>query len=204
MKKIALFCIAILCSGATMATSNFSSQNGTLVIPDVNVDGLTVYDSVTLQLNFANGTFSVLNAQPKPSTIFDTPQEPQYTAEGYTIGSLGCATSGVNEITCYLQVVNNQADRKLRVWNRGFSPTSGFFLFDDLNNTYKAALVTVGNQTTDGAYIETTLIQGIPVRISIVFKNISPSAHSISAFKPLFYDLTSRREFEGNFKEIEF
>ncbi|MDD5323056.1 MAG: hypothetical protein PHD43_21080 [Methylococcales bacterium] len=203
MKKIALFCIAILCSGATMATSNFSSQNGTLVIPDVNVDGLTVYDSVTLQLNFANGTFSVLNAQPKPSTIFNTPQEPQYTAEGYTIGSLGCATSGVNEITCYLQVVNNQADRKLRVFNHTQS-SGDSLIFDDLNNTYKAALVTVGNQTTDGIWVETTLIQGIPVKISIVFKNISPSAHSISAFKPLFYDLTSRREFEATFKDIDF
>jgi hypothetical protein len=201
MKKIVLFCIACLCSGISMATSNFNSQTGILVIPDVNVDGFTVYDSVTLQLNFTTGTFSVVNAKPKPSTIFDTPQEPQYTAEGYTIGSLGCATSGVNEITCYLQAVNNQANRKLRVWNRAYTSSStpdGSLLFDDHNNIYEAVLVTVGSQTTDGAYIDTILIQGVPVRISMVFKNISLSAQSISAFKPLFFDLTSRRSFEGN------
>jgi len=205
MRKIVLFCIASLCSGISMATSNFNSQTGILVIPDVNVDGQTVYDSVTLQLNLGNGTFSVLNANPKPSTIFDTPQEPQFNTEGYTIGLFGCKTSGTNQITCYMQVVNNEADRELWVFADpafGLSPDS--LLFDNLNNTYKAASITYTDVTSSQFVRVPLLFQGIPIKISMVFEGININASSISTFKPAFRDIKSGREFYGTFEDIDF
>ncbi len=75
MKKLALFCIASLCTSASMATSNYTSSTGTVMIPDVSVDGTAAYDSVTLQLNFKNNTFSVLNTSPK-TIIFLPPPNP--------------------------------------------------------------------------------------------------------------------------------
>jgi hypothetical protein len=197
----ALFCTTCLCSGVSLATSNFNGSNGILLIPDVNVNGNIFYDSVTLQLDLSKGTFSVVNAQPKNTKISDKPLD-TYTAEGYSVGFLGCASSGTNEITCYLRVVNNQADRKLTVYGDWISDYRSR-LFDNLNNTYNAASITVANGT-DNNYVETTLIQGVPTNVSMVFKNIDIHAKSIAAFKPSFMDKTSNRQFQGNFINIKF
>jgi hypothetical protein len=201
MKKIALFCIAGLFSGVSMANGKFTSSNGYFVVPKVNVDDQTFYDSVTLQLNFTNGTFSVVNAKPKPPTIFETPLEPQFNAEGYTIGLLGCESSGSSQITCHLQVVNNEADRELRVFANNGSQVS--LLFDNLNNSVTAASLTFANKTSTN-FVETTLFQGQPVKISMVFTGININASSISTLKLYCYDPNSRRFFYGTFKDIDF
>ncbi|NOT84957.1 MAG: hypothetical protein HOP02_09355 [Methylococcaceae bacterium] len=199
MKKIALFGIAALCSGASLATSNYTSSSGIVVIPDVNVNGTALYDSVTLRLD-SNGTYSVLNVQPKNKTISDTPLD-TLTTEGFTVSFLGCGTTGTNEITCYLRVVNNELDRPVYIHGY-YNSTFQSILYDDLNNSYAASSVTFTNKT-DSSQVGATLIQGVPANASILFKNINIRAKSISAFKPSF-DYSNNKQFVGNFKNIKF
>lgn len=45
----------------------------TLAIPDVSVDGSTTYDNVTLQLNLANGTFTIQDATVNNTLFSETP-----------------------------------------------------------------------------------------------------------------------------------
>lgn len=202
MKKIALFCVAALCSGVSLATSNYSSSTGIVVIPDVNVNGTTLFESVTLQLN-ANGTWAVLNAKAKNKTISDTPID-TLTTENFDIGLLGCATTGTNEITCNMRVVNNQLDRDLFICSSPvFSCDENTSLFDDLNNVYKPSSITFTNKTGSNN-IGATLIQGVPANISMTFKGIDIRAKSISAFKPGFVTDNNRIRFEGNFKNVKF
>lgn len=202
MRKIASFCVACLFSGASLATSNFSSSDGILLIPDVNVNGSTFYDTVTLKLNLSNGTFSVLNAQPKSKTVFDTPID-SYTAEGYTVDLLGCASTGTDEITCYSRVVNNKAKRTLCVHGSSDCTGSASILFDDLNNAYKAASVTFSTESRD-SYVSAVIAQGVPANVTQVFKGINIKAKSISSFQPAFYTGDTRVHFEANFRNIKF
>ncbi|MCX7089285.1 MAG: hypothetical protein NTV00_14690 [Methylococcales bacterium] len=206
MRKIASFCVACLFSGASLATSNFSSSDGILLIPDVNVNGSTFYDTVTLKLNLSNGTFSVLNAQPKSKTVFDTPIG-SYTAEGYTVDLLGCASTGTNEITCYSRVVNNKAKRTLYANGGSFTGggnTLASILFDDLNNAYKAASVTFSTESSSN-YVSAAIAQGVPANVTLVFKGINIKAKAISSFQPAFLTTGDANvHFEANFRNIKF
>jgi hypothetical protein len=198
-----LFCTACLCSGVSLATSNFNGSNGILLIPDVNVNGTTFYDSVTLQLDLNKGTFTVLNAKPKGISLSATPID-SFTAEGYTVGLLGCESSGTNEITCHMRVVNNEAERGLTV----YSDQSGYgisLLFDDLNNAYKPASITFINEPS-ASYVFATLSQGVPANIKMVFKGIDIRAKSISAFTPKFSAgwNTNGAQFGVVFRNIKF
>ncbi|MEQ1637214.1 MAG: hypothetical protein ABL903_11015 [Methylococcales bacterium] len=198
--KLAWLCFASLLSSTAFATSNFTGSSGILVIPDVNVNGTAVYDSVTLQLDLAKGTFSVVNAKLKDSKVSSTPLDTLST-EGFDIGFLGCATSGTNEITCYLNVVNNELDRPLRLFGN-YSIYSSM-LYDDLNNAYTADSVKFAN-ASGGSDVSPTLIQGVPTKASILFKNINIRAKSISAFKPYFRKQSPSKDFVGNFRNINF
>lgn len=203
MKKITLFCTALLSSTTSFATSNFTGNDGILLIPDVNVNGTTFYDTVTLQLDLNKGTFQVLNAQPKKTTVSDKAIA-TYTAEGYTIDLFGCASTGTDEITCYSQVVNNKAKRKLAVNGSSYPCNSGLasLLFDDKNNAYKAASVSFATETGT-YYTSATIAQGVPANIKLVFKNINLNAKSISSFQPGFCS-DENLHFEANFRDIKF
>jgi hypothetical protein len=205
MKKIAMIvCIASLFSGFSFASGKYTSNNGYFVVSDVNVDNQTFYDSVTLQLNFGDGTFSVVDAKKKSSTLFERPLEPQFNAEGFTIGFLGCEKSETNQITCYLQVVNNESDRELAVIaNEEPNSATGSILFDNLNNTYIAQSVTFTN-ISDDHFVKAILYQGVPVKLSMVFKGIDINASSILIFKPWFETIPLGKDFFGSFKDIRF
>ncbi|NOT83781.1 MAG: hypothetical protein HOP02_03160 [Methylococcaceae bacterium] len=208
MKKIALFvCIASLFSGVSLASGKYTSNDGNFVVSDVNADDKTFYDSVTLQLNFGNGTFLVVNAKEKSPTLFDRPLEPQVTVEGFTIGFLGCEKSGMDQITCYLQVVNNEADREVAAIARYPDPSAdnaavGSILFDNLNNTYIAQSVTFTN-ITDDIFVKARLYQDIPVKLSMVFTGININASSILLFRSTF-NTSFGKHFVGTFKNIKF
>jgi hypothetical protein len=62
----------LIMSASSFAILNFSTNIGALVMRDVVVDDTTVYDSVTLQLNLANGTFTILDATLTHLSIFST------------------------------------------------------------------------------------------------------------------------------------
>jgi len=57
----------------SLAVGIYNADTGYLVIPEVDVNGDTFYDNVTLKLNFTTGTFEVVNADLKPDTISTIP-----------------------------------------------------------------------------------------------------------------------------------
>jgi hypothetical protein len=60
MKKLNFFgLLAVLFPALAAAISNFSSQSGTLRIPEVSVDGETHFYNVELQLDFATESFEL-------------------------------------------------------------------------------------------------------------------------------------------------
>lgn len=72
MKKIILTLCLMIMSASSFAIVNFSTGTGALVMRDVVVDDTTVYDSVTLQLNLADGTFTILDATLKDTSFSNT------------------------------------------------------------------------------------------------------------------------------------
>lgn len=175
----------------------------------MNVDDKTYYDSVTLQLNFNNGTFSIVNAKPKSSTLFAKPLEPQFNAaEGFTIGFLGCEKSGENEITCHMLVVNHDANFSqmaaiATLFDNGIPKEAGSMLQDNLYNTYIAKSVTFNNKT-DSFSVTGTLVKDIAVKLSMVFTGIDKNARSILVFKPWFATIPFGKNIFVTFKDIKF
>ncbi len=73
MKNILIFFIVCLFSSLSLAAGKYTSENagnGSFVVSDVNVNDQDFYESVTLQFNFAKGTFKVVDAKPQdPQTV---------------------------------------------------------------------------------------------------------------------------------------
>lgn len=88
MKKMLL-----IMSASSFAILNFSTSIGVLVMRDVVVDDTTVYDSVTLQLNLANGTFTILDATLRDAT-FENAVIDSVTHSGLKVDFYGCALTG--------------------------------------------------------------------------------------------------------------
>lgn len=188
-------------SSTCFAIVNFTSSTGTLVMRDVSVDGNTTYDSVTLQLNLANGTFTVLDATLKDTTFSETVLD-SITSSGVKIDLYGCALSGKNQITCKIKVTSTTQDQVMNVIGpaqiyHGFSTS----LFDNLSQEYTPSTLTALN-TTDSSSLTINIIQGIPVEVKFIFNNINPAATSIAAFKPYFSFNTG--SFLAVFRDIKF
>ncbi|MEQ1635971.1 MAG: hypothetical protein ABL903_04715 [Methylococcales bacterium] len=204
MKKIYVLVFLSLFSGLSLAGGKFTSKDGYLVLPDISVDDKSFYDTVTLQLNFSNGTFSYISSNPKPTTLFDKPVEPQVTDEGFTVGSLGCKKTASTKVSCYLQIVNNNADATVRLWLDSSYKSQ---LFDNLNNTYLAKSGMISAEETTSGYVSSILFQGIPAKIRIDFEDINATASSVSALKPAIgYTAKGKSEviFYPTFKDIKF
>ncbi|NOT84504.1 MAG: hypothetical protein HOP02_06920 [Methylococcaceae bacterium] len=201
MKKIYLCVCVCLFSGLSIAGGKYTSNDGYLLIPDISVNDKPAYDSVTLKLDFNTNTFSVINAKPKSTTLFDKPQEPQVTEEGFTIGSLGCEKTGASKISCYLLIVNNNADVKARLW---MDSSYKSLLFDNLNNTYTAKSGMISGFEGSG-YTNATLFQGIPVKVRLDYEGININATSISSLKPAIENTgTGGGVYYPTFKDIKF
>jgi len=201
MKKLLLGLSLLVISSSCFAIVNFTSSNGTLVMRDVSVDGTTTYDSVTLQLNLANGTFTILDATLKDTSFSETVLA-TVSSNGVKVDLYGCALSGKNQITCKTKVISINQDQVMNVigppqFYRGASTS----LFDNLSQEYTpSTLAALGK--TDSSSLTFNIIQGIPVEVNFIFNNINPSATSIAAFKPYFsFDTGS---FIADFRNIEF
>lgn len=194
MKKMIFALMLLAISPALFATANYTSSTGVLVIPDVSVDGTTNYDSVTLQLDLASGTFSILDATPK-DTSFSNTALGTMPAGGIKVDFYGCARSGHNKVTCLTKVVSPSKDALIQafpVWSK---------LYDNLSKSYTASSATALDNSS-GSNVSFVILQGIPVEVKFVYNNIDPSATLISAFQPNF--ILDGNTITGNFRDIEF
>jgi len=152
-----------------------------------------------MQLNLANGTFTILDATLKDTsfsgTVLDT-----LTQNGVKVDFYGCALSGKNQITCDTKVTSLNKDQAIGVVGESSSK-----LFDNLSNEYKASTITALDKS--GAGLIFNIIQGIPVEVKFIYNSINPSATSISTFKPQFYTdsgTPNAYPFIADFRDIEF
>jgi hypothetical protein len=198
MKKLLLGLSLLVISSSCLAIVNFTSSNGTLVMRDVSVDGTTTYDSVTLQLNLANGTFTILDATLKDNHFSETALDTT-TVNGVKVDFMGCILSGKNQITCKTNITSLDIDQNILAYTAyGVNESD---LFDDLSNQYTASTVTALDKTGTG-FLSFNVIQGIPVEVKFIYNNINPKATSISAFQPYFRPDTG--SIKGNFRDISF
>lgn len=82
MRKLLLILSLLMINTTCFATANFTSTTGTLVIPEVLVDGTTAYDSVTLELNRANGTFIIQDSTLKNILFPENPLQTSIANDG--------------------------------------------------------------------------------------------------------------------------
>ena len=114
MKKIVLVLTLVLISTTCFATANFTSTTGVFLVPSVSVNGTAVYESVTLQLDLAKGTFLILDATPKNTSFSETALE-TLSSNGLKVDFLGCARTGHNQVTCRTKVMSISGDHKITV-----------------------------------------------------------------------------------------
>lgn len=165
---------------------------------DVTVDEAIIYDSVTLQLNLSNGTFTVMDATLKDTPFSETVLD-SLSENGLKVDFYGCALSGKNQVTCMTKVVALNTDLQILAVDR-FSASK---LFDNLSNEYGVSTTTALDKT--GPNLSFNIIQGIPVEVKFIYTGINSAATSVSAFQPEFRILTgANTDIKGNFRDIDF
>lgn len=194
MKKIILTLCLMIMSASSFAIVNFSTSTGALVMRDVVVDDTTVYDSVTLQLNLANGTFTILDATLKDTSFSNTVID-SITENGLKVDFYGCTLSRKNQITCMTKIVAMNKDITISA--------GGAFtrLFDNLSNEYQISTTTALDKAA--FFLSFNLIQGIPVEVKYIFNEINPTATSVSVFRPVFLE-GNFFIFNNDFRDIDF
>jgi hypothetical protein len=207
MKKSAICLVGIflvLCTPmSSYAISNFSIGSGVLVIPRVYVDGDLYYDNVSLKLDFNTGAFELLNATPtvppEPDEIIETQD-----VEDFSLSFQGCFRTGRDEVRCYMKITNNDFDRDLFVNLSRYEYSSYALnskLYDELNHEYVASKITIANkEVNSGEDGGVKMIRGIPAFAVFKFNGISPSASSLSLFKPGF--ISEGIKFQGDFRSF--
>lgn len=196
MKKLLLGLSLLVISSSCLAIVNFTSSNGTLVMRDVSVDGTTLYDSVTLKLDLASGTFTILDATLADNSFSSTALN-TLTQDGVKIDFMGCKLSGKNQITCMTKVVSLTKDQLITAY---VSPHSN--LFDNQSKQYGTSTVTVLDKSDGFSGLSFNAIQGIPIEVKFIFNNIDPAATSISSFQP--WISTQISNIRPDFRDIEF
>ncbi|MBL8500481.1 MAG: hypothetical protein JNL77_07880 [Nitrosomonas sp.] len=178
MKKLLLGLSLLVISSSCFAIVNFTSSNGTLVMRDVSVDGTTLYDSVTLKLDLATGTFTILDATLADNSFSSTALN-TLTQDGVKIDFMGCKLSGKNQITCMTKVVSLTKDQVIVIGEWG---VAGGKIFDNQSKEYLASTVTALDKSA--GILSFNAIQGIPIEVKFIFNDIDPAATSISSFQP--------------------
>ncbi len=190
MKTIILISSLLVISASSFATVSFTNSTGDLVMRDVSVDGTTNYDSVQLQMDFANGTFSILDAtldssdnNPFSDTALDS-----LTENTVQVDFHGCALSNVNQVTCMIKLAGLNSN--VNVLAAGNAPSFSK-LFDNLGNEYDVSTIIALNKTSTITELDTTgpslqfrTFRGIPVEVKYIYNSIDPAATSFSAFQP--------------------
>ncbi len=195
MKKLLLGLSLLVISSSCFAIVNFTSSNGTLVMRDVSVDGTTLYDSVTLKLDLATGTFAILDATLADNSFSATPLD-TLTQDGIKIDFMGCKLSGKNQITCMTKVVSLTKDQLISIGNTYYGGGSGT-IFDNHSKQYSASTVTALDKS--GSALGFNAIQGIPIEVKFIFNAIDPAATAISSFQPMI-----NFTLKPDFRDIEF
>lgn len=194
MKKMLLAVALLVVPPPLLATANFTSSNGILVIPDVSVDGTTNYDSVTLQLNLATGAFSILDATPKDTSFSPIPLGTM-SAGGVKVDFHGCARSGHNQLTCLTKILSPNNDANISAFKSD--------LYDNLSKKYSSSSITaLDKESGFSVLLQFVAIQGIPIEVKLIYDDIDPSASSISTFQPEF--VLNGSNVKGNFRNIDF
>ncbi|MCG7757412.1 MAG: hypothetical protein LZF63_12240 [Nitrosomonas sp.] len=192
MKKLLLGLSLLVMSSSCFAIVNFTSSNGALVMRDVSVDGTTLYDSVTLKLDLATGTFTILDATLADNSFSATPLD-TLTQNGIKTDFMGCKLSGKNQITCMTKVVSLTKDRLIIIGQFG---SGGGTIFDNQSKEYISSTVTALDKS--GGVLDFNAIQGIPIEVKFIFNDIDPAATSISSFQPMINGT------ELDFRDIHF
>lgn len=192
MKKI-FASLIILFSATSLAADNFNTSTGVLEIPELNINSVP-YGSATLKLDLSKGTFSVLEAKPRP--VSGPPIQDPFISNGYTFTPLGCKRSGTTEVTCEMQIVNNLNNKSLSITNNGYAS----ILKDDFGNIYNLSKVLV-----DGKFVINyvpnywslpTMYQNVPTKIGFVFDGVDGKAKSIPKFVIEFYEPSIHNSFD--------
>jgi len=113
---ILLFSLASVC----FAQGEYTSKDGNLVVTDVSVDDQLLFDSVTLNLDFSSGTFSIKEVKEITKAAPGTPLQSFESVNGYTVDFLGCQRTGKihnfdsgdqRVVLCDTQITNHSIDR---------------------------------------------------------------------------------------------
>lgn len=215
MKKFILMLSLLISSSSCLAIANFNSNTETLVIRDVVVDKNTVYDNVTLKLNLADGTFTVLDATLKEPfferTSFSDTVLGTFSEKAIKVDFYGCTLSGVNtlsgrnQIICMTEIATT--NQNVLVTTDAIIGDRSSPIFDNLGNEYVPSTVIALDMANPG-FLRFPLIQDIPVEVKFIYDNINPSATSISLFEPLFSLFSNNDPFlgsvQGSFTDIDF
>ena len=194
------FASVVLCCSfinASFADGVYTSHDSNIVISDVSVDGEVLFDSVTLNLDFASGQFSVIDTKEKSTTTAGTLPHTFQSEHGYSVGFLGCARTGEihnfssgdsRVVICQIQITNHRADMPIRVKRANavdnFSAKEGSFEIEADGNT----------TSSFNSYLEVFLAKEKPVTVNYEFW-MSINSSSISSFSIDILDV--------NFKTID-
>lgn len=74
--------------------------------------------------------------------------------------------------------------------------------FDNLGRPYDCLVAAFGAE--DKRYVRSTVLQGVPVKVTYTFSNIDSHATSIAAFSPVYYYKPTNTVFQATFKNITF
>lgn len=159
------------------------------------MDGTTLYDSVTLKLDLATGTFTILDATLADNSFSPTAID-TLAQDGIKVDFMGCKLSGKNQITCLTKIVSITKDQLITAYGNSLSS-----LFDNQSKQYSTSTVTALDKS-DGISLSFNAIQGIPIEIKFIFNNIDPAATSISSFQPWISNRVS--DIRPDFRDIEF
>jgi len=192
--SLVLFCSVIT---ASFANGVYTSHDSNVVITDVSVDGVLVYDSVTLNLDFVTGQFVVMDAKEKVSTVSEAPLQTFESENGYSVGFLGCEKTGETlgtdkiDVVCSIQIINHQDDRLISFGGISNNPAR---IENNLLATNYTSTISSGEKSSSTyPFLELFLAKEVPVNVSFNFW-VNSNASSISSFEvetmgPNFEDL---------------
>ena len=182
MKNFLLTLSFVVFSSSCFAIGNFTSETGVLVIRNLSVDGTRTYDSVKLQLNLTNGTFTILdttldiNGHDDPNSFSKTPID-TFISDNIKIDFMGCILTGTDlelrkhQIMCKTQVVSLNGDEEINAPGNELNK-----LIDNLGNEYTRQSTIIALDKPSSGVTKFNAIQGIPVSVMYVFNGIDFAA----------------------------
>ena len=183
MTRIFLILSLLISSSANFAFADFSNSTESLIMRDGIVASDIVYSNVTRPLILADANSTVSDASLE-DTYFSTTALNTFSESGLRVDFAGCALSGTNQITCLTKIVTVNQNLQVSAYATGFRSRVSR-LFDNLSNEYPASTVSAPDMA-ETSHLVLSLMKDIPVEVRFIYRNINPSATSISLFEPMF------------------